>query len=164
MCSTWSHYTYYGCDTAFLNAELDEDIWVKIPEGTRLAVGDDGIYKLVKSLYGLKQASRCWNNLINAYLVENGFKRMEADPCIYIKEFQVDEKGVQKTQYQIVALYVNDLIIAASTKNLLTALEGVFESRFKMKKSNQIKQILCTSRQGSKYHLRYSTTMHRRIC
>jgi Reverse transcriptase (RNA-dependent DNA polymerase) len=43
-------------DTAFLNAELDKDIWVKIPEGTRLAVGDYGIYKLVKSLYGLKQA------------------------------------------------------------------------------------------------------------
>ena len=40
------------------------------------------------------------------------------------------------------ALYVDDLIIAASTKNLLTALEGVFESRFKMKKLNQIKQIL----------------------
>ena len=67
---------------------------------------------------------------------------MEGDPCIYIKEFQVDDKGVQKTQYQIVALYVDDLIIAASTKNLLTALEGVFESRFKMKKLNQIKQIL----------------------
>ena len=61
---------------------------------------------------------------------------------IYIKEFQVDDKGMQKTQYQIVALYVDDLIIAASTKNLLTALEGVFESRFKMKKLNQIKQIL----------------------
>jgi hypothetical protein len=67
---------------------------------------------------------------------------MEADPCIYIKEFKVDDKGVQKTQYQIVALYVDDLIIAASIKNLLTALEGVFESRFKMKKLNQIKQIL----------------------
>ena len=74
-------------DTAFLNKELDEHIWVKIPEDTRLAVGDDGIYKLVKSLYGLKQASRCWNNLINAYLIEKGFKCMEADPCIYIKEF-----------------------------------------------------------------------------
>ena len=88
-------------DTAFLNADYDEDIWVKIPEGTRLAVGDDGIYKLVKSLYGLKQASRCWSNLINAYLIEKGFKRMEADPCIYIRVFQVDKKGVQKTQYQI---------------------------------------------------------------
>ena len=55
---------------------------------------------------------------------------MEADPCIYIRELQVEEKGVQKTQYQIVVLYVDGLIIAVSTKNLLTALEGVFESRF----------------------------------
>jgi Reverse transcriptase (RNA-dependent DNA polymerase) len=102
-----------GVDAAFLNAELDEVIWVKIPEGTRLAVGDDGTYK---------QASRCWNNLINAYLIEKGFKRMKADPCLYIKEFQVDDKGVLKTQYQIVTFYVDDLIIAASTKNLLTAL------------------------------------------
>ena len=45
-------------DTAFLNADLDEHIWVNIPEVTRLAVEDDGIYKLVKSLYELKQASR----------------------------------------------------------------------------------------------------------
>ena len=40
------------------------------------------------------------------------------------------------------ALHVDDILIAASTKKLLTALEGVFKSRFKMKKLNQIKQIL----------------------
>ena len=44
-------------DTAFLNASLDENIWVQIPPGTKLAAGNDGIYKLLKSLYGLKQAS-----------------------------------------------------------------------------------------------------------
>ena len=44
-------------DTVFLNASLDENIWVQIPPGTKLATGDDGIYKLLKSLYGLKQAS-----------------------------------------------------------------------------------------------------------
>jgi hypothetical protein len=60
-------------DTAFLNAPLEEHIWVKIPDGTNLADGDNGIYKLIKSLYGLKQASRCWNNLINDYLIESGF-------------------------------------------------------------------------------------------
>ena len=36
-------------DTAFLNADIDEDIWVKIPEGTKLATHDDGIYMLKKS-------------------------------------------------------------------------------------------------------------------
>ena len=42
-------------DTAFLNADIDEDIWDKIPEGTKLATNDDGIYKLKKSLYGLNK-------------------------------------------------------------------------------------------------------------
>ena len=44
---------------------------------------------------------------------------MEADPCIYIRKVVVDVNGVKKTQYQLVALYVDDLIIAASTKNLI---------------------------------------------
>ena len=64
-------------DTAFLNADIDENIWVEIPEGTKLATNDDGIYKLRKSLYGLKQASRNWNNDINQYLIDNGFTRLE---------------------------------------------------------------------------------------
>jgi hypothetical protein len=37
---------------------FDENIWVEIPDGTKLAYNDDDIYKLMKSLYGLKQASR----------------------------------------------------------------------------------------------------------
>ena len=61
-------------DTAFLNATLEEDIWVQIPTVTKLPEGDDGIYKLLKSLYELKQASRCWNHLINGYLLENGYQ------------------------------------------------------------------------------------------
>jgi Reverse transcriptase (RNA-dependent DNA polymerase) len=46
-------------NTAILNASLEENTWIQIPPGTKLATGDDGIYKLLKSLYGLKQASRC---------------------------------------------------------------------------------------------------------
>jgi Reverse transcriptase (RNA-dependent DNA polymerase) len=66
---------------------------------------------------------------------------MEADHCIYTREVVVDVNGRKKTQYQLVTLYVDDLIIAASTENLITDLEGVFESRFKIKKLHQIKQI-----------------------
>ena len=63
-------------DTAFINADIDEDIWVEIPEGTKLATNDDGTYKLKKSLYGLKQASRNWNNDITDYLISNEFTRL----------------------------------------------------------------------------------------
>ena len=50
---------------------FDENIWVKIPDGTKLATNDDDIYKLMKSLYGLKQAFKIWNNDINQYLIDN---------------------------------------------------------------------------------------------
>ena len=80
-------------DTAFLNANLDEDIRVKIPDGTQLATGNDAIYKLLKSLYGLTQASRCWNNLINGYLLEKGFKQMEADPVFTSGRYTSPRRG-----------------------------------------------------------------------
>ena len=129
-------------DTAFLNADIDEDIWVKIPEGTKLAANDDGIYKLRKSLYGLKQASRNWNNDINQYLVDNGFTRLEADPCIYVKNIETTVNGVTNIKYLMVALYVDDLLIAGSTKNMVTQPESIFEAKYKMKKLNAIKQLL----------------------
>ena len=52
-------------DMAFLNADIDEDIWVEIPDGTKLPTNDDEIYKFRKFWYGLKQAFRNWNNDIN---------------------------------------------------------------------------------------------------
>ena len=50
---------------------FDENKWVEIPNGTKLATNDDDIYKLMKSLYGLKQASKIWNNDIIQYLIDN---------------------------------------------------------------------------------------------
>ena len=82
-------------DTAFLNADINEVIWVEIPEGTKLAANDDGNNKLQKSTYGLKkQAFRNWNNDNNQYIIDNDFTRLEADPCKYVKKIEINNNGI----------------------------------------------------------------------
>ena len=72
--------------TAFLNGDLDEDIYMQQPDGYR-ADGDqaDYVWKLNKSLYGLKQAGRAWNKKMDVALVELGFHALRSDCCVYIK-------------------------------------------------------------------------------
>ena len=66
--------------------------WVQVPQGTDLPPGENGMLK--KSLSGLKQAPREWNDCINNYLVNDlHFERLEADPCTHKKTDTYVEKG-----------------------------------------------------------------------
>ena len=68
---------------AFLNADISENIWVQLPKVTpAVPDGDDGVYKLKKSFYGMKQAPWELNHMVNNFLISKKFERMEADPCI----------------------------------------------------------------------------------
>ena len=69
-------------NTAFLNGNLEEEIYMDQPEGYN--DGSGRVCRLIKGIYGLKQASRTWNDSINTYLLDAGFMRSIADPCIYI--------------------------------------------------------------------------------
>ena len=46
------------------------------------------VYKLKKTLYGLKQASRGWYGRIDSYLINNGFCRRKSEPTLYTKRDQ----------------------------------------------------------------------------
>jgi Reverse transcriptase (RNA-dependent DNA polymerase) len=59
-----------------------------------------------------------------------------------VKNIQTIVNGVNNTKYLVIALYVDDLLIAGSTKNMVTQLETIFETKYKMKKLNAIKQLL----------------------
>lgn len=63
--------------TAFLNGELKEEIYMDQPE----AFGDRTTrkYKLIKSIYGLKQSSRIWNQTLNDVLIDAGLERLKTD-------------------------------------------------------------------------------------
>jgi Reverse transcriptase (RNA-dependent DNA polymerase) len=91
-------------DTALLNAPISEEIWVKVPDRTPLAPGDTSVYILRKALYGLKQAPREWNHHVDKCLVTKlGFRRLEADPCIYKKTVLKEENGVMKVRHALIA-------------------------------------------------------------
>ena len=127
--------------TAFLNGEIDEDIFIEIPEGVEITYEDllhldidniddiskiDLVCKLEKSMYGTKQAPRCWNKKINSVLAnELGFVRSDGDPCLYVKR---TKEGVM-----MIALYVDDLLLATKTKSQTTWIKNMLSDRFDMK-------------------------------
>lgn len=75
---------------AFLNGDLEEDIYMHIPEG----IEHDGtkVWMLNKSLYGLKQAARCWFKKFDTVLRGMGFEESMHDRCLYVKKSETKRK------------------------------------------------------------------------
>jgi hypothetical protein len=97
-------------NTAYLHAPVEEDIYVRAIPGYPLRRGK--IYKLLKSLYGLPQAGKNWNDLLDKILKNKlGFIALLEDPCVYI----LVRNG------EIVALfavYVDDFIAGSKTEEI----------------------------------------------
>ncbi|KAJ3474787.1 hypothetical protein NLI96_g12256 [Meripilus lineatus] len=68
---------------AFLNGELDVDIYMQQPEGFERGNPGD-VVRLVKGLYGLKQAGRLWNQKLHSVLLQMGFKCLKSDASVYL--------------------------------------------------------------------------------
>ena len=69
--------------SAFTNGDLDEEIYMKQPEGFHIGSSHQ-VCRLRKSLYGLKQSARQWNKKLHSVLTELGFSRIESDRSVYI--------------------------------------------------------------------------------
>ena len=69
--------------TAFLYGELDEEVYMKQPEGFVLKGQEQKVCKLVKSLYGLKQAPKQWHQKFDETILSFGFKLNQVDKCVY---------------------------------------------------------------------------------
>jgi hypothetical protein len=68
---------------AFLNGELEEEIYMTQPDGFVVKGQEDKVCKLMKSLYGLKQASKQWHEKFDVTPISAGFSANEADQCVY---------------------------------------------------------------------------------
>ena len=111
--------------TAFLNGDLDEEIYIEQPEGFKVPRKETKVCKLVKSLYGLKQAPKQWHEKFDSAIISNGFKINEYDKCVYVKS---TDKG-----YVIVCLYVDDMLIIGSNHEMIMTTKKILNKQFDMK-------------------------------
>ena len=111
--------------TAFLNGNMDEDIYMKQPPGYVKKGKEDLVCKLNRSIYGLKQSSRCWYESLNNYLTEIGFEKSSGDACLY-----VSHKG---NEMCLIAVYVDDLLVVSKSDSFLSDVKARLSTRYKMK-------------------------------
>ena len=89
--------------TTFLHGDLEEEIYMKQPEGFIVKGKNELVCKLKKSLYGLKQSPRMWYQKFDTYILGLGFVRSKADHCVYSK--QVGDHFIN------IVMYVDDMLL-----------------------------------------------------
>ena len=114
--------------TAFLYGVMKEKVFCVIPEG--VDIDDDfNCLELVKAIYGLKQASRVWNETFDEFVCSMGFQVSAFDPCLYIK--------VVNGHYVLVLVYVDDVLVTGSSGNLIEQTKCELKTRFEMTDSGK---------------------------
>lgn len=116
----------FDIKTAFLYGHLQEEIYMHQPQGYKDSTGR--VCKLEKSLYGLKQASRCWNQKFTSFLKSFNFMSCEADACMFI--------GHRENERIYLAIYIDDGLIVASDQKDIDAVINCLKREFEIKVFN----------------------------
>ena len=145
--------------TAFLNAPMTDDVWMEPPSNLLFLLGQLLLepdltsgqrsrilrhvkhlkrgekLKLLKALYGTKQAGREWYIMIDKFLKDLGFVPNKADHCFYTLVLNSND-------YVLLLLYVDDVIIAATSEELTLRYVQIIGKRFRISFSGELDSYL----------------------
>ena len=118
ICMLLALSTHFHCEvfqldvsSAYLNADLEEDVYVKQPPGfENPGKGSKLVCKLLTGLYGLKQAGRCWNRTFDNFLTEFGLTRSMIDSCCF--------KSNLSDNRIFICVWVDDIIYFSTSYDL----------------------------------------------
>lgn len=119
--------------TAFLNGELQEEVYMQQPEGFAVKGKEGLVCKLNRSIYGLRQSPRCWNFTLDKKLKEMGLQPTPSDPCLY-----TNEEG----EMMIVAVYVDDILIACKNSEKMEEVKKELGKCFKVNDMGELTYFL----------------------
>lgn len=120
--------------TAFLNGDLQEEIYMQQPEGFVCPRSENKVYRLRKAVYGLKQASRSWYQKVKDILLSLGYNQCKQEECIFIKR--------SGESIVFIALYVDDFFIFYNDKRLVESLKSSLLKHFKLKDLGPVSNML----------------------
>jgi hypothetical protein len=120
--------------TAFLNGNIEEELYMVQPEGFVDPKDAGKVCKLQRSIYGLKQASRSWNLRFDEVIKGFGFVQNEEETCIY--------KKMSGSSVSFLVLYVDDILLIGNDVNLLNSVKDYLSSKFSMKDLGEAAYIL----------------------
>jgi hypothetical protein len=100
----------FDIKTAFLHGILpdDEITYMEQPSGFEAPGKEDWVMRLMKSIYGMRQASRIWNQTFHKAITDLGFERMPCEWCVYRRQ--------TPSGTIIFAVHVDDILSAASSE------------------------------------------------
>ena len=109
---------------AFLNGDLKEDIYMKLPTGMSMPTSHE-VCKLRCSLYGLKQAPRAWFEKFRSTLLTFPFTQSQYDSSLFFHK--------TTTGMVFLLVYVDDIIITSNDSGIISKLQNLLHSTFQMK-------------------------------
>jgi hypothetical protein len=120
---------------AYLQGDLEEEIYMSLPDGLKVKGKEGWSLRLRKPLYGLKQAGRQWKEKLDEMMGRLGFVKSEADECLYIlcKDGQVT---------LLVLVYVDDAALASQEITQITKFKKAISEYFPIKDLGELRHIL----------------------
>ena len=126
------HTTSIDFVQAYPQADVKNPIFLKVPAGVVLNDNNGKlVLRLMKNLYGLKDAGKTWFEHLTDGLTGMGFMSTSSDPCIFIKGSN------------IIILYVDDCVIMSRTKKGADDIYNELERRkYKLTKEGSMEEYL----------------------
>ena len=127
------HLHQLDVNNALLHGDLQEDVYLTLPPGFK-SEKPNQVCKLLKSLYGLKQASRKWYEKLTSLLVQNGYTQAASNHSLFTK--------TTSFSFTFLLVYVDDVILAGTSLSEFSFIKNILHTSFQIKDLGQLKYFL----------------------